>query len=31
MNTPGTSVNNWNWQFSWNDLTENRLQWFGSL
>ncbi|MDG1550679.1 MAG: 4-alpha-glucanotransferase [Candidatus Poseidoniaceae archaeon] len=31
MNTPGTSINNWNWQFSWNDLTENRLQWFGSL
>jgi len=31
MNTPGTSSNNWNWQFSWDDLIKSRMKWFGAL
>ena len=31
MNTPGTSSNNWNWQFSWDDLIESRMKWYGVL
>lgn len=31
MNTPGTSFNNWNWKFSWQDLDSNSLEWFGTL
>ena len=25
MNTPGTARGNWHWQFSWDQLTENRV------
>lgn len=31
MNTPGTIENNWNWQFSWDQLTPETAQKFKSL
>jgi len=31
MNTPGTSINNWNWKFSWDNLLSEQLEWYGSL
>ena len=31
MNTPGTTSNNWKWEFSWDDLLINQMSWFGSL
>lgn len=31
MNTPGTSTGNWHWRFNWQQLTEERKQWFKDL
>ena len=31
MNTPGTTHNNWKWEFSWDDSLINQMAWFGSL
>ena len=31
MNTPGTSTGNWHWRFNWQQLTQERKQWFKDL
>jgi len=31
MNTPGTTNNNWKWDFSWDDFLISQMSWFGSL